>query len=118
MKARFLRSGLPEEIGEYFEEQSPDSYYRLDLPPGAVSPGVAYMDGQYLPIGEAKISVLDNGFLHSDATYDVVHVWKGAFFRLDDHLNRFFGGMEKLNMSIPQDRAQIVERGQCINDYR
>lgn len=72
-------------------------------------PGVAYMDGQYLPIGEAKISVLDNGFLHSDATYDVVHVWKGAFFRLGDHLNRFFGGMEKLHMSIPQDRAQVVE---------
>jgi len=31
------------EMGESFEEQSPDSYYRLDLPPGAVSPGVAYM---------------------------------------------------------------------------
>lgn len=72
-------------------------------------PGVAYMDGQYLPIGEAKISVLDNGFLHSDATYDVAHVWKGAFFRLDDHLNRFFDGLDKLHMSIPYDRAEVSE---------
>jgi branched-chain amino acid aminotransferase len=77
--------------------------------PAPFPPGVAFMDGQYLPIGEARISVLDNGFLHSDATYDVAHVWKGAFFRLEDHLNRFFAGMEKLHMSIPFDRAQVTE---------
>ena len=72
-------------------------------------PGVAYMDGQYLPMHEAKLSVLDYGFLHSDATYDVVHVWKGAFFRLDDHLSRFFRGMDELHMSIPYDKNQISE---------
>ncbi len=72
-------------------------------------PGVAYMDGQYLPIREAKLSVLDYGFLHSDATYDVVHVWKGAFFRLEDHLDRFFRGMTNLRMSIQHDKAQVAE---------
>ncbi len=77
--------------------------------PATYPPGIAFMDGQYLPISEAKISVLDNGFLHSDATYDVAHVWKGAFFRLDDHLNRFFSGMGKLHMSIPFDHAQVTE---------
>lgn len=79
------------------------------IDPAAMPPGVAFMDGQYLPISEAKISVLDNGFLHSDATYDVVHVWKGAFFRLEDHLERFFRGMDKLQMTIPYDRSQIIE---------
>ena len=77
--------------------------------PATFPPGIAFLDEQYLPISEAKISVLDNGFLHSDATYDVAHVWKGAFFRLDDHLNRFFTGMEKLHMSIPYDRAEVTE---------
>ncbi|MBX2855807.1 MAG: aminotransferase class IV [Rhodobacteraceae bacterium] len=77
--------------------------------PSTFPPGIAYMDGQYLPIGEAKISVLDYGFLHSDATYDVAHVWKGAFFRLEDHLERFFSGLEKLHMTIPYDRAQVAE---------
>lgn len=71
--------------------------------------GVAYMDGQYLPIQEAKLSVLDYGFLHSDATYDVVHVWKGAFFRLDDHLSRFFCGTAELHMSISYDKDQVSE---------
>ncbi|MDA7429100.1 aminotransferase class IV [Primorskyibacter aestuariivivens] len=72
-------------------------------------PGVAYLDGQYLPISEAKISVLDYGFLHSDATYDVVHVWEGAFFRLDDHLDRFFTGLDKLHMSIPYNKKQVTD---------
>ncbi|MDA9243093.1 aminotransferase class IV [Amylibacter sp.] len=67
------------------------------------------MDGQYLPIHEAKLSVLDYGFLHSDATYDVAHVWGGAFFRLGDHLDRFFRGMDVLHMSIPYNKLQIME---------
>lgn len=77
--------------------------------PNSYPVGVAYMDGQYLPMNEARVSILDYGFLHSDATYDVAHVWDGAFFRLDAHLDRFFNGMEKLHMSIPYDRAQVTE---------
>ncbi|RWE20834.1 MAG: branched-chain amino acid transferase [Mesorhizobium sp.] len=69
--------------------------------------GVAYMDGQYLPMSEAKISVLDWGFLHSDATYDTVHVWDGRFFRLDLHMDRFFKGMERLRMKLPYSRGEI-----------
>lgn len=75
----------------------------------AVPPGVAFMDDQYLPMSEAKISVLDFGFLHSDATYDVVHVWKGAFFRLEDHLDRFLRGVGELHLSLPYARDEIAE---------
>jgi branched-chain amino acid aminotransferase len=71
------------------------------------SKGAAYVDGQLVPISEAKISLLDWGFLHSDATYDVAHVWKGKFFRLDDHIERFFSSMEKLHMSIPHSRSDL-----------
>ena len=71
--------------------------------------GIAFQDGQYLHMKDAKVSVLDWGFLHSDATYDTVHVWEGAFFRLDLHLDRFFKGMEKLQMSIPFDRDEVTE---------
>jgi len=71
------------------------------------SNGAAYIDGQFVPIAEAKISILDWGFLHSDATYDVAHVWKGKFFRLHDHIERFFSGMEKLRMSIPHNPSDL-----------
>ncbi len=71
------------------------------------SHGAAYVDNQFVPIAEAKISILDWGFLHSDATYDVAHVWKGKFFRLDDHIERFFSGMCKLRMSIPLNHHDL-----------
>ena len=77
--------------------------------PHAYPEGIAFLDGQYLPMSQAKISVLDWGFLHSDATYDTVHVWDGRFFRLDLHLDRFFGGLEKLRMAIPFDRDGVAE---------
>ena len=71
------------------------------------SNGTALIDGQYVPIAEAKISILDWGFLHSDATYDVAHVWQGKFFRLDDHIDRFHASMANLRMSIPYDTEKI-----------
>jgi branched-chain amino acid aminotransferase len=71
------------------------------------SKGAAYVEGRMVPIAEAKISLLDWGFLHSDATYDVAGVLKGKFFRLDDHIDRFFASMEKLHMSIPRNRSAV-----------
>ena len=72
------------------------------LPDGAV-----FIDKEYRPISEAKISMLDFGFTRSDATYDVVHVWQGAFFRLEDHLDRFFRSLERAQMSIDHDRDEV-----------
>jgi branched-chain amino acid aminotransferase len=71
------------------------------------SNGAAHVDGQLVPITEAKISLLDWGFLHSDATYDVAGVLKGKCFRLDDHIERFFASMAKLHMSIPHSHSHL-----------
>ncbi len=72
------------------------------------SAGAAFIDGAYAPIGDARISVLDWGFVKSDSTYDVVHVWKGSFFRLEDHLDRFERSVAGLRMSLPHSRAEIA----------
>lgn len=78
-------------------------------------PGIAYMDGEYMPMNEAKISVLDWGFLHSDATYDVVHVWEGRFFRLDHHLDRFLRSIEKLRLKLPVSREELTSiLAECV----
>jgi len=53
------------------------------------SSGCAWIDEAFVPIAEARIPILDMGFSRSDCTYDVVAVWEGGFFRLDDHLDRF-----------------------------
>jgi branched-chain amino acid aminotransferase len=69
--------------------------------------GAAFVEGRYMPVAEARLPILDWGFLRSDATYDVVHVRRGSFFRLEDHLDRFERGMAKLRMSLPYDREEI-----------
>ena len=65
------------------------------------------MKGEIIPIGDAKISVTDWGLTRSDITYDVVHVWEGKFFRLDDYLDRFHVSIEKLRLDIPQSREDM-----------
>ncbi len=78
-------------------------------------PGIAFVDGAFRPLSEARISVLDWGLLRSDATYDVVHVWKGRFFRLDLHVERFLRGIARLRMRLPFDRRRLVEiLSQCV----
>ena len=82
------------------------------------------MDGGFIQLSEAKIPVLDWGFLRSDATYDVVHVWKRHFFRLDKHIDRFFESTEKLRMPCELSRNELkkilagcVDRSGLDNAY-
>lgn len=82
---------------------------------GGFPDGVAYVDGEFRPMSEAKISVLDWGFLRSDATYDVVHVWAGKFFRLDRHIDRFMASVAKLRMALPVDRDGLAKiLNECV----
>jgi branched-chain amino acid aminotransferase len=79
------------------------------------SRGAAYVRGQYVPIGEAAIPITDWGFLRSDATYDVVTVWRGAFFRLDAHLERFLRSCQRFRLDPGLDKARITEvLAQCV----
>ena len=77
--------------------------------------GCAYVDGNYVAPEDAKVSVFDWGFLHSDATYDVAHVWQGKFFRLDDHLERFFQSMKRLRLDpgLARDEVRAVMH-ECV----
>lgn len=74
---------------------------------GEFEGGAAFADGDFVALNEAKVSLFDWGFTRSDATYDVASVWNGSFFRLDDHLDRFFASMAKLRFQIPYSRAQV-----------
>jgi branched-chain amino acid aminotransferase len=71
------------------------------------SQGAAWIEGGYVPIAQARLPVLDWGFTRSDVTYDVVHVWKGSFFRLEDHLDRFQRSCSALRLVPPLDREAM-----------
>lgn len=79
--------------------------------------GSAWIDNKIVKLSEAKISILDWGFLRSDATYDVVHVWKGRFFQLDNHIDRFFNSTIKLKMPCSISRNKIKKiLAECVKN--
>ncbi|MCK6449697.1 MAG: aminotransferase class IV [Alphaproteobacteria bacterium] len=73
------------------------------------SKGAAIVEDAVVPVAEARLPLTDWGFTRSDVTYDVVHVWKGAFFRLEDHLDRFLASVGGLRLELPMDRAALRE---------
>jgi branched-subunit amino acid aminotransferase/4-amino-4-deoxychorismate lyase len=73
----------------------------------SMADGVAFIDGEYLPAGEAKISIFDVGFTRGDAVYDTVSVWKGWFFRLDDHVARFLRSCAGMRLACPHEPAAL-----------
>jgi branched-chain amino acid aminotransferase len=73
----------------------------------AAAQGIAYMDGLFMPLAEATIPILDRGFLRSDVTYDALHVWKGRFFRMQDHIERFRASIAGLRMALPHTDEEL-----------
>lgn len=71
--------------------------------------GAAWVDGEYVPVLQARIPLLDAGFLHSDVTYTVAGVWHGNFFRLSDHLDRLLSGADHMRLVSPLTKAEITD---------
>lgn len=89
-------------LGDYAKRQAV-----LEASNNIYSKGIAWIQGEYSPLAEAKIPLMDQGFMHSDLTYDVPSVWDGRFFRLDDHLDRLEASCVKTRLHIPIPREEI-----------
>jgi branched-subunit amino acid aminotransferase/4-amino-4-deoxychorismate lyase len=59
---------------------------------------------RFLPISEAKVSVLDRGFIFGDGIYDVVPVYGRRLFRFDEHMARLGRGLDKIRIANPHSR--------------
>lgn len=70
----------------------------------------AYLNGDYLPLADAKISVLDRGFVFGDGVYELVPVYSNKPFRLDEHLRRLQGSLDGIRLANPHDAAGWRER--------
>ncbi|RLA19753.1 MAG: D-amino acid aminotransferase [Gammaproteobacteria bacterium] len=62
-----------------------------------------YLNGQYLPINQAQVSVLDRGFLFGDGVYEVIPVFANKPFRLHEHLLRLDDSLNGIRLASPFD---------------
>lgn len=70
------------------------------------SEGVAYVNGQYLPLAEAVVPVTDRGFLFADSVYELIPVYLGHAFRLGAHLDRLARSLAAVGIDAPLTREQ------------
>jgi D-alanine transaminase len=85
---------------------------------------LCYLDGDYLPLREARISPLDRGFLYADGVYEVMPVYGGRPFRFTAHAERLTRSLAELRMGNPHTRDEwrailgtLVERNGGGDQY-
>ncbi len=83
-----------------------------------------YLNGQYLPIEQATVSVLDRGFIFGDGVYEVIPVYSRRAFRLEEHLMRLQHSLDGIRLANPHDLAEwsrivagLIERNEGCDQY-
>ncbi len=60
-----------------------------------------YIDGEFLPKSEAKVSVFDHGLLYGDGVFEGIRSYNGRVFKLDEHLERLYDSAKSIMLQIP-----------------
>jgi D-alanine transaminase len=68
------------------------------------------LNGQLQPLNEAKISVLDRGFIFGDGVYEVIPVYGRRLFRFDEHMARLARSLDKLRIPNPHQREEWLQQ--------
>ena len=76
----------------------------------ALPDSLCYLDGEFLPLNQAKVSVMDRGFLFGDGAYESIPVYQRRLFRFDDHLARLERSLGKLEIEADLDAETWLER--------
>jgi D-alanine transaminase len=75
---------------------------------------LCYLNGEYASLRDAKVSVLDRGFIFGDGVYEVVPAYGGKLFRFDEHMARLGRSLAKLRIPNPLKAEQWLERARRL----
>jgi len=70
---------------------------------------VVYINGNFYPESEAKISVFDHGFLYGDGVFEGIRAYNGRIFRLKEHIDRLFESAKTIGLTIPMSKEPMME---------
>jgi len=68
-----------------------------------------YVNGEFVPGPEARISVFDRGLLYGDAIFEGIREYSGRVFKLDEHLDRLYESAQVIDLEIPLGKAEMKE---------
>lgn len=67
---------------------------------------IAYVNGQYVPQSEARVSIFDHGFLWGDGVYDAICTFNGYIMELDRHIDRLFRSIQSFDIDMPLSKEE------------
>jgi len=70
---------------------------------------VVYIDGEYFPKSQAKISVYDHGFLYGDGVFEGIREYNGVVFKLKEHVDRLYRSAHAIMLTIPITKEEITK---------
>lgn len=68
-----------------------------------------YVNGEFFPKEEAKISVFDHGFLYGDGVFEGIRAYNGRVFKLKEHIDRLYNGARGIMLDIPLTKEEMTE---------
>lgn len=68
-----------------------------------------YMDGEYFPKSQAKISVFDHGLLYGDGVFEGIRAYNGSVFKLKEHVDRLYRSAHAIMLKIPITKEEMVQ---------
>ncbi len=68
-----------------------------------------YLDGEFYPKSQAKVSVFDHGLLYGDGVFEGIRAYNGYVFKLKEHIDRLFQSAHAMMLEIPLTKAQVTE---------
>ncbi len=66
-----------------------------------------FIDGEFYPKSEAKVSVFDHGLLYGDGVFEGIRLYDGCIFRLDEHLDRLYSSAKYLMLKVPMTPDEL-----------
>jgi len=70
---------------------------------------LVYIDGEYYPKSEARVSVFDHGFLYGDGVFEGIRAYNGIVFKLREHIARLYQSAHVMMLQIPLTKEQMVD---------
>lgn len=74
-----------------------------------MSDQIIYLDGNYVPECDAKVSVFDHGVLYGDGIFEGIRAYNGRIFRCEEHVKRFFAAAKAIMLELPLTPEEITE---------
>lgn len=68
---------------------------------------IVYLNGKFVALADAKVSILDRGFCYGDALFETMRVYSGKIFKLNLHLDRLERGAQSIFLNLPESRERL-----------